>query len=110
MTEIILSFFAIIGIVLLSIHMCDYFFYRKYKENLPLFVDLREKSELEAIEILELIATVRQRKSGRAAISELMILIRSDSKIKRDDIYHYLKIFNIPGTVYENIEIITKKA
>lgn len=110
MTEIILSFFAIIGIVLMAINLCDFFFYRKYKENLPLLVDLKGKNELESIEILELIATVRQRRSGKAAISEVMILTDSSSEIKRDDIYRYLKIFGIPGTIYENIEIIFKKA
>ena len=72
MTKIILSFFAIIGIVLMAINLCDYLFYRKYKENLPLIVNLKGKSELESIEILELIATVRQRRSGKAVISELM--------------------------------------
>ena len=109
MTEIILSFFAIIGIVLIAIYICDYFFYRKYKECLPLLVDLKGKSELESIEILELIATVRQRKSGKAAISELMILTDNTSEIKRDDIYRYLKIFGIPGTIYNNVEIVFKK-
>ncbi len=110
MTEIILSFFAIIGIVLMAIHLCDFFFYRKCTENLPLLVDLKGKSELESIEILELIATVRQRRSGKAAISELMVLTDSSSEMQKDELYRYLKIFGIPGTIYENIEIVFKKA
>lgn len=109
MTKIILSFFAIIGIVLMAIHLCDYLFYRKYKVNLPLIVDLKGKSELESIEILELIATVRQRSSGKAAISELMVLTDPTSEIKKEDVYRYLKVFGIPGTIYENIEMIFKK-
>ena len=73
-----------------------------------LLVDLREKNETETIEILELIATVRQRRSGRAAIGELMILSTANSGLNQDEIYHYLKIFGIPGTVYENVDLTTK--
>ena len=108
MTEIILSFFSIIGIILLATQLCDFFFYRKYKENHMLLVDLREKNETETIEILELIATVRQRRSGRAAIGELMILSTANSGLNQDEMYHYLNIFGIPGTVYENVDLTTK--
>lgn len=100
MTEIILSFFAVIGITLLLLHFCDYLFYRKFHPNLTLFVDLRSKCEEEAIEILELLSTVRSKKSGQAAIGEIVILIKRHQNLDDKVLYHYLNVFQLPGKVY----------
>jgi len=102
MTEIIVSFFCVIGISLLIVHFLDYIFYRKYTSGCKLIVDLRKKNREEAIEILELIGTVRSRKSGAAAIGDLILLIDGKNEINRDEVYHYLRVFSLPGTVYHN--------
>lgn len=100
MTEIIISFFCVIGISLLIVHFLDYLFYRKYTPGCKLIVDLRKKNREEAIEVLELIGTVRSRKSGSAAIGDLILLIDGKNEIGRDEVYRYLRVFSLPGTVY----------
>ncbi len=102
MIEIVLSFFAVIGITLLTVRIFDTIFYHKVHVRLPLIVDLRGKTEEEAIEIFELVASVRQRCSGRAAISDLIVLIERGGAIRRDTAYHYIKIFDLIGTVYSD--------
>ena len=109
MIEIILSFFAVIGIALLTVRICDTIFYHKFHIRLPLIVDLRGKTEEEAIEIFELIASVRQRSSGKAAISDLIVLIGRGGSFHREAAYHYIKIFDLKGTVYSDGEEIWKQ-
>ncbi len=99
-SEILLSFFAVIGITLLVMQICDFFFYKKVKENFSLILDFRNKDEEEIIQILEMIGTVRARESGKAAISNLIVLIQEDRDHFKEIIYHYLKVFQLPGTVF----------
>lgn len=100
MSNIILSFFAAIGIVLLVVRIGDYLFYRKCKFCLPLVVDLRKKDAEEIIEIFELITTVRNRTSGRAAISDLIILSDQRDTLQSDLIQYYINSFDLRGKIY----------
>lgn len=104
MIEIILSFFAVIGITLMALIFCDFLFFRKFDQTLPLIVDLRTLSESEVIETFELITTVRQKTSGKAAIGKIIVLVRNDEAEKRKLANHYMKVFHIPGTLYDDEE------
>ncbi len=99
MAEIILSFFAVIGIVLLAIRIFDTIFYRKMETDIDLIVNLKGKSEEEVIALFELLSTVRSSKSGKAATGRIYYLCNEKYGIKRETIYHYDKIFNLNGTV-----------
>ena len=101
MSEIILSFFAVIGITLLAMQICDFFFFRKFHPKLPLIVDIRKIEEKEIIEIFEVITTVRQKTSGKSAISELIILTDSLYDKKSDIAKRYMETFRIEGAFYE---------
>ncbi len=100
MAEIILSFFAVIGITFLAIYICDYFFFRKFEHKLSLFVDLREKNESETIEIFELITSVRDRESGKALLGELIVLASADNNDIIRIANHYMKFFHLEGNIY----------
>ncbi len=99
MAEIILSFFAVIGIALLAIRFFDTIFYRKMETDIDLIVNLSKKSEEEIIALFELLSTVRSSKSGKAATGRIFYLCNEKSSLKQDVIYHYDKIFNLNGTV-----------
>ena len=98
MTEIILSFFAAIGFALLISHFFDYLLYRSFKEGFYLVVDLRDKSIEEIIASLELIHTARARKSGEAAIREILVTIEPNP-VLRDRVYSYMNLYSIPGKI-----------
>ena len=102
MTEIILSFFAVIGITLLAMQFCDYIFFHKFKPNLRLIVDIRNRDEKEIIEIFELITTVRQKTSGKSTISELIVLTNTLEDKKSDIAKRYMEVFHLEGTLFEN--------
>ncbi len=105
MAEIIISFFAVIGITFLGIYLCDFFFFRKFYHKLSLIVDLREKNELETIEIFELILSVRERKSGKAAVGELIVLVKKEAIDVRRIANHYIHSFHLSGKILEDDEI-----
>ncbi len=104
MTEIILSFFAVIGITLLTLRICDFIFFHKFKPDLKLIVDIREKEAKDVIEIFELITTVRQNTSGKALASKLFIIINPGDKHNHDIAKKYLDTFQIDGTFYEKVD------
>lgn len=101
MTEIILSFFAVIGITLLTLHICDFIFFHKFNKDLPLIVDIRWKDAKEVIDIFELITTVRQKASGKAVISRIIILTNSYTDQNSNIAKKYIETFQIPGELYE---------
>lgn len=101
MTEIILSFFAVIGITLLTLQFFDFIFFRKFNPNLPLIVDLRNKDKKEIIETFELISTVRQKTSGKSAITKLIVLTKNTCDEKANIAKKYMEIFHIPGEIYD---------
>ncbi len=101
MPEIILSFFAIIGLMFLIIYICDYFFYRNYRHTLTLIVDIRKLTVEECIETFELITSIRRTTIGKAAIGSLLVLTSTQ---KQDVTYlakEYMRIFRIPGIIQE---------
>ena len=99
MSEIILSFFAIIGMLFLIIYICDYFFYRNFKQTLVLTIDLTEISSQECIEIFELITSVRQTTIGKAVISFVQVLVSETKDEKANLAKEYMRVFKIPGTI-----------
>ena len=74
MNEIILSFFAVIGITLLGSYLFDTYFYSKFSVTAKVLLDLRGKCEEEAIQALELLAAVNGRKSGAVLLKNTVIL------------------------------------
>ena len=104
MFDLILTFFSVIGITLLVIQFLDFLFYRKAKLPAKLFLDLREKSEEEIIEMLEMIGTVRSKKSGCATIREVIVIIDKRGSTPKSKLYRYMRAFGIIGTVYEEGE------
>ena len=101
MTYIILSFFAVIGLALLVIRFLDYLFYRSIHSGGKLILDMRGKNEEEIFLILELIATVRDRKSGEAAIEELYLITDRSCHFNRDGLERLLSVFSLPGRVID---------
>ena len=100
MGQILISFFAVVGITLLGIRAFDFLFYRKFHSNLALLVDLRGKSPETVIEIFELIALVRLRSSGRAAISELKIVLDEGDTLLENLTHRFLREYHLPAVVY----------
>ena len=98
MIEIILSFFAAIGVVLLLTTLFDFIFYRKYESGFVLKMDMRGKDIEQIIFDLELIHTVRSKKSGEVVIASVEIVSDHNEDFRRK-IYSYMKIFSIPGIV-----------
>ena len=105
MAEIILSFFAVIGITFLGIHFCDFLFYRKFSHKLSILVDLREKNELETIEIFELILSVRDRKSGKAATGEIIVLTKKDACDVSRIANYYINSFHLTGKILNESDL-----
>lgn len=99
MAEIILSFFAVIGFVVFAMQLCDYFFYRRFRGEMVLTVDLREMDEKTVVDCFELIATVRQSSLGKAAIGSLLVLDDHTCLQKRSIAVHYMNFFHIPGEI-----------
>lgn len=99
MSEILLSFFAIIGMLFLIIYICDYFFYRNFKQTLILTVDLTKMSSQECIETFELITSVRQTTIGKAAIGYVQVLVSKAEDEKAALAKEYMRIFKIPGAI-----------
>lgn len=99
MAEIILSFFAVIGMLFLIVYVCDYFFYRTYNENLVLTIDTRVMTIEACIDSFELISSVRQTASGRAILSNLCVIVSDyyDEKAKLSR--EYMRVFHIPGKI-----------
>ena len=104
MTYIILSFFASIGLALLVIRFLDHLFYRNIHSGGRLILDVRGKNEDEIFLMLELIATVRERKSGEAAIEELYLITDRSCHLNRDGLERLLSVFSLPGRVMEKEE------
>ena len=102
MAEIILSFFAVIGITFLALQVCDYFFFRNFKHILSLIVDLRGKSVGETIEVLELITSVRQWQSGRSALCDLIVVAPRDNPEIRKIASYYFTTFHLSGKIYDD--------
>ena len=98
MAQLILSFFASIGVILLVVELCDFIIYRKYRLNSRLIIDLRNKNEADVIEVFEALSGIRRKRSGRAVLREIKI-ISEDNSEKTDYIRHYSKIFEIPITI-----------
>lgn len=105
MAEILVSFFAVIGITFLGIYLCDFFFFRKFSHKLSLLVDLREKDEIETVEIFELILSVRDRRSGKAAIGEIIVLTKNNAIDVRRIAYHYINYFKLSAKILEESDI-----
>ena len=99
MNEIILSFFAAIGIALLTIKITDHFFYRKKRLNTILIVDLQKNSTDEILLALEAIASSYQSACGKAVISHIIFIDDSADKQRQKLIEFYLEVFSLPGKV-----------
>lgn len=100
MSEILLSFFAIIGMLFLIIYVCDYLFYRNFKHELTLTVDVSFLSAAECIECFELITTIRQTTIGKAAIGKVIILTHDENDENTKLAMEYIRIFKIPGSIH----------
>ncbi len=99
MAEILLSFFAVIGLMFLVIYICDYFFYRKYNQRLTLAIDARKMSIEQCIDTFELINSVRQTTSGKAAIASILVIVENENNENIKIVREYMRIFHIPGEI-----------
>ncbi len=101
MAEIILSFFAVIGILFFIIYLCDYLFYRNFHPNFTLTLDTRDMSLEACIDSFELINTVRQTAAGKAILSNLSIIVSDFDDEKARLSKEYIKVFDIPAVLQE---------
>ena len=99
MAEIILSFFAIIGMMFLIVYVCDFIFYHKYHQTAVLTIDTRTMSMDVVIDMFELINTVRQTTSGKALVSNLLVIVSNLNDEKSKIAREYMRIFHISGTI-----------
>ena len=104
MAEIILSFFAVIGVILLIDYFSDYLFFRKSKPDIKMTIDLRNKDEEEILDTFELISTVSQRKSGQAISRNLHIIINRNNPLMKNMISDYLLLFRLRAHITESDE------
>ena len=100
MSEILLSFFAVIGVTFLVMMLMDFLFYRKANSDSVLLLDFREKSEEEMVEVFEMISTVRSRRSGKGAISKVIVILKKNGGISKDRVYQYINAFSLNGAVF----------
>ena len=101
LSEIILAFFAVVGLTFIGIGVFEVFYYRNRSYYLPMIVDLRDKNQDEAWELLEAISLLRRQKSGQAVIQELFLIFAPDHpELSEEKLYHYLRAFDLPGTVF----------
>jgi len=99
MKEIILSFFAVIGITLLVLNGMDFIFYKKYKPNVTLKISLETTEESELIRIFELVSTVRKAPCGKALIQKIEIELPMIEAKKQELLLYYLKLFELENSV-----------
>lgn len=105
MAEIILAFFAVLGIGLLGSLLFDALYYKKQCLDLPLLVDLRESDLEEAWNTLEAISFARKYPSGKAILRNVYVLVSTTNRALTEDLaYHYLRVFDLPGTVFTEHE------
>ena len=101
MLDYILAFFAVVGISLLAIRVFEFLFYRKRDYNFPVIVDLRGKTEAEAVERFEVLNVVRRKSCGRAAISDLVVLYDvGNPELHEYMLYAAMRVFDLTGVVY----------
>ena len=101
MAEIILSFFAVIGILFFIIYLCDYLFYRNFHPSFTLTMDTRNMSVEACIDSFELINSIRQTTAGKAILSNLTIIVSDFDDEKARLSKEYIKVFHIPGALQE---------
>ena len=99
MAEIILSFFSVLGLLFLSIYVCDYFFYRNFKKRIITTIDTRLYSLEECMEVFELITSVRQMTIGKALVNFVVIIVSTRDDEKTRLASDYMRIFKIPGEI-----------
>ncbi len=105
MAEIILSFFAIIGVALLIDYLCDYLFFRKSEPDIKMTIDLRNKGEEELLDVFELLSTVSQRKSGQAITKNLDIIIDRNNPLMKNMVADYIRVFHLRANITESNEL-----
>lgn len=105
MAEIILAFLAVIGIGLMGSMILDAFYFRKNRYEFPIIIDLRQDGLEQAWNKLEALAMARKTAGGRGVINNLIILVsESNPAINEALANHYLRVFDLPGTVFTDEE------
>ncbi len=99
MAEILLSFFAVIGILFLIVYSCDYAFYRNFKSDMTLIVDTRNKTVEQCIDAFELINSVRQMSSGKAVLNFILVVVNNENDDKAKLAREYMRVFQIRGSI-----------
>ncbi len=97
-------FFAILGLMFVLIEICDYLFYRKFRADMSLVLEVFSKSEQELIDMLEIITTVRRSQAGKCAISKLIVLTSEDDIEKNRILLHYMQSFKMEADFYRKID------
>ena len=73
MCEILISFFAVIGIVFFFGELFDFLNYRKKRFPLEMVLDLRETTEDSLLEILQLFCSLRRNSKGISFTQQITI-------------------------------------
>ena len=99
MAEIILSFFAVIGMLFILIYLCDYLFYRNFNQSITITIDTRNMTIENCIDTFELINIIRQTSSGKAFISNLNVVVSNYEEEKVKLAKEYMTFFHIEGSI-----------
>lgn len=105
MIEILIAFFAVMGIGLLGSVIMDALYFRNRQYDLPLIIDLRSSGLEDAWSKMESVALARKSPGGRAILCDLIVLVSlSNDAVTEGMANHYLRVFDLPGTVFTEEE------
>lgn len=96
---IFLSLLAVIGILLGSVALFDYFYYRNRAYSIKTSLSFVSAEDESILEVLEAIATVRKSAAGRAVINDVVIRLQRGTKRHRDEMYRLMRVYDLPGEV-----------
>ena len=103
MVEILLAFFAVVGIGLLGSLILDAIYFRKIKRDLPMIVDMRKSGLEEAWETMEAISLAGKYPGAGEIIGRLIVLVSDDNPAVTEELaLHYLRVFDLNGSVFTN--------
>jgi len=95
MSEILFSFFAVLGIVFFFTELYDLLNYRKKKFPAELRLNLNQTSETELDEIMEWLCAIRQSSKGRCLTDRIVIILDENQFFENAWFFESLERMNI---------------
>lgn len=105
MAEIILSFFAVIGICALFLRFFEVLSFRDIdiKSTLPLLIDLRGKEKEEIFDLFEMLYSVCHRPSGKI-IQNSICVFQEKAPLSRAELMELCLLFHLKAVILDENE------